>query len=44
MEEIMTIEIKWANIGLILLAAWLWVLVYYWIDSPLPGWIVEGLK
>ena len=26
-------------LGLIGLCVWFWVLVYYWIGSPLPGWI-----
>lgn len=31
-------------LGIIGYCAWFWVLVYYWIDSPLPGWLMEGLK
>jgi len=39
----MSIQIKWANIGLILLGAWFWILVYYWADSPLPGWLAAAV-
>ncbi len=33
-----------AWLGILAYCAWFWVLVYYWIDSPLPGWISESVR